>query len=402
MGSSNTPMDAHPRHGFSPLTPFDGSLTNATLVTAAIPRVAGLRYVVVPGIFTLVAGAGSVQLFLEGSNDAVNWVVCAQSGPTELFTTNGQEEILNSEGSGQADLEHFAYLRVRAAIVAGAPTFSLRVIVSGISRDSEKFLKTDTYVRSGATPTVQNGLTNVRPAGTRMVNAQLVASGVVLGGATSFDVVLQGSPDGGTTWFDIASASVTANGSQLLLADGERFVSLGSYSRFRTIVQDVGVAGALAAFSISVYTSLDSVDWIADSEGSGGSFDSNEVFIEAVFGPPSAEVADVITIGLQLYDAEGAVLLESRKVEFILYDTSDAGDLDLASTAVFNVLTSGTVIAGLATNRLVLTTTAGGQASVDVLDAAVETTYLTAVNPRANLGTPQYIAQASQATLVFA
>ena len=66
MGSSNTPMDAHPRHGFSPLTPFDGSLTNATLVTAAIPRVAGLRYVVVPGIFTLVAGAGSVQLFLEG------------------------------------------------------------------------------------------------------------------------------------------------------------------------------------------------------------------------------------------------------------------------------------------------------------------------------------------------
>ena len=267
MGSSNSPKDAHPRFGFTPRTLFDASLTNASLVSASLSRVEGLQFAVVPGIFTLSAGTGEVKLRLEGSNDGTNWFVCAESGPTELFDTNAQEEILNQLGSGQVDLEHFDRVRVRASIESGTPTFSLRVIVSGIARDSEKFLRSPSFTRLGLTPVLQNGTAFIRPAGTRLVNCEVVAAGVVLNGVTQFDVLLEGSPQGTTDWFTIGTASVTGNGAQLMSVDGERFFSLGSYSRFRVSIQDTGgAAGAATAFSIGVFISLDSADWTADDE----------------------------------------------------------------------------------------------------------------------------------------
>lgn len=403
MGSQNSPMDSHPRFGFTPRTIFNGVLTDASLVGPAVSRVQGLRFVVVPGTFSLTGGAGEVKLLLEGSNDGVNWFVCAETDLTDLFTTDGQVEILNSQGSGQVDLEHFAWVRVRASIESGAPTFSLQTAISGIARDSEKFLRENDFVRSGATPTLQTGTGYKRPEGTRLVNVQVTASGVVLAGAASFDVVLQGLPHQTGQWFDIATVEVTGDGSQLMDDDGERFFSLGSFSEFRIEVRDNGVAGGGAAFEISTFISLDSADWTADGdESSGTPFDPTEVFTQVNFGAPGAEAGDTISITMQLFDADGGVLNEVRKVECILYDTARAGDLDLAFNATFDALTAGSVISGLGTNRIVFRTDASGQATFDILDAAVETVYLTAVNSRSNRSVPMYIARAAEATLAFA
>lgn len=404
MGSNNTPQDAHPRFGFTEKRIVNEALTDLSLVGTMVERTAGLREVVALGVFTLTGGAGSVGFGLEGSNDGVNWFTLSQSGPTELFNTNGQVEILNQSGSGEVDLEHFRYIRVRAQVVAGAPVFSLQVIVTGIARDSEKFTRTESFgPRLGLIPGTQNSAMKPRPAGTLLTNAQINATGVVLGTLASFDVALQGSPDGGTTWVDIGIVSITADGSQLMAVGGETFFSLSQYAHVRVQVRDNGVPNAVTAFTdITLIYTLDNVDWVIDDGGAGGSaFDPSDVFIAVQLAPPGAEVADVIQISLQIYDADGAPLAAVRKLELILYDSSLSGDMDLALNAVFNAVAVGTGVIGLATNRLVLATDASGAATVDVLDVNVENVFITAVNPRGPQLIPQVIVQSNQQQLSF-
>jgi len=409
MGSTNTPADAHPRFGFTEKRIINEALTDASLVGTAVPRTAGLQYVVAMGTFALTAGTGEVQLLVEGSNDNSNWVTLGQTAPTENFTTNGQFQLLNVGGTGQVDLEHWAWIRTRAVIVAGTPTFTLTTIVTGIARDCDKFLRgsDDPFgPRLGATPTVQNSTTFKRPAGTLLANCQAVAVGVVLGGLTSFDVAVQGSPDGGTTWIDLATASITGDGAVTLLDDTSRFFSLSQYFNLRFQVLDNGVAGGTTAFtSITFYMSMDDCDWVIDGDASGaggGGLTPSDVFISVDFGTPGAEAANTIAIGGQIYDADGAPLTEARKIELIVYDTSQAGDADLAVNATFSAINTGVAVAGIATNRLVLTTNASGVFNVDVLDVAAESVYVTAVNPAGPNSTPQLIAAATQATLTFA
>lgn len=404
MGSNNTPQDAHPRFGFTEKRIINEALTDTSLTGTTVERTAGLREVVALGVFSLTAGAGSVGLRLEASNDGVNWFTLSQTSPTELFTADGQVQILNAAGSGQVDLQHFNYVRARASVVAGAPTFSLQVIVTGIARDCEKFTRSATWgPRAGATPTEQIAALFRRPAGTLLTNVQVNASGVVLGTLTSFDVVLQGTPDGGATWVDIGVAPVTADGSQLMAVDTETFFSLGSYANLRYLVRDNGAANGATAFeSIEVLGTLDSCDWVIDGDGQSGSpFDPSEVFISVGFGLPGAEAADKIPISLQVFDADGAPLAESRKIELLVYDTSNAGDLDLAFNATFDAVTAGTAVSGIGTNRLAVLTDGSGAATVEILDAAAETVYLTAVNNRGPLAVPQLLVQAAEAALVF-
>lgn len=395
------PFLLHPRFGFSQQQMIDVVLTDVSLTSALAARAAGTRFAVVVGVYTLTGGAGTVRLFLEGTLDGTNWFVLAQTSGALDLTGSGQV-VLNSQASSLVDLQRFESLRTRAAVVAGAPNFTLQTIVTGISRDAEAFVRTETFTRSGAVPTSQYGDSFPRPAGTLLANLQVDASGVVLGGVASFDLVLQGSPDDGTTWVTIGTAAVSGNGATLMSVNGESLFSLGEYANLRFGVVDNGVAGALSAFTITPYLGLDSSDWIVDGDGSGGSpFDPSEVFCIVEFGAPTAEVGNARTISGQILDADGVPIAEARKIELILYDTSNAGDIDLASNATFTAINVGVALAGLATNRLVLTTSAAGAFDVTVGDAAVETTYMTAVNNRGPSTTPQIIVEAAQVTLTF-
>ncbi len=406
----------HPRFGFTPKFLINAALTDTALTGSAVSRTEGIRFCLCAGLYTLSAGSGEVALILEGSNDdGANWFEIARTSPTELFDTDGQLVVLNDAGSGLVDLERFALVRARATVESGTPIFSLQVILTGIARDSEKFLRTRTFVQAaglGAAPLpVQNGPMLARPAGTLLVNCQVVASGVVLGTLTSFDGILQGRADNpagsqAATWIDIGEVTITASGAQMLEVDTERLFSLGAYPNFRFRIEGTGVTSAITAFeSIVFYLSLDSADWTSDDIGGGGSsgpFAPDEVFISAQFGPPGAEVGDTIDVAIQLFKADGSVLNEARPIECIVYDVTQAGDLELASNATFSAVAGGSAIAGVTTNRVLLTTDAAGAATLSVLDAAAETVFVTAVHPRAPITTPQLLAAAQEASLVFA
>ena len=57
-------------------------------------------------------------------------------------------------------------------------------------------------------------------------------------------------------------------------------------------------------------------------------------------------------------DSKRSPINEVHTLEVILYDTSTAGNLDLANNAAFSAINTGTAIAGLNTNRLLLQTDA--------------------------------------------
>lgn len=393
----------HPRFEFSEQRLINQILTQAALSGTTTTRVAGTRFAVAIGIFTLTGGAGTVRFLVEGTLDGTNWFTLASTTAATDFTGSGTV-ILNASSSGLIDLQRFQSIRTRAVIVAGAPVFTLQTIVTGIARDGEAFdLDDTTFTRAGAVPVSQTGDSIVRPSGTLLANCQITATGVVLGGVASFDVSLQGSPDGGTTWETLGTVAVSGNGSSLMAVNGETFFSLGAYMLFRFVVVDNGVAGALTAFTITTFLGIDSSDWTSelDSGSSGTPFDPSEVFVQVLFGAPTAEAANTRTVGFQVVDADGNPILEARRVELILYDTSNAGDVVLALNATFSAVTTGVAIAGVGTNRVIMTTDATGQGNVSVLDAAVETTFLTAVNPRGPQTTPQIIVAAAQVPLAF-
>jgi len=392
------PFLPHPRFGFSEQQMIDTLLSNATLASALTERVAGTRFAAMIGVFVLTGGAGIVRLFLEGSNDDVNWETISFVN----FVTTAKK-VVNSGGNSLVDMQRFKSIRTRAAITGGAPVFTLQTIVTAISRDAESFLLTETFGRSAALPISQYGALFPRPAGTLLATLQVVAAGVVLNGAASFNAVLQGSPDDGTTWVTIATAAVTGNGSELALASSESLFSLGQYANLRFGVEDDGVAGAAAAFSIELLLGIDSSDWIVDGDGTSGSaFDPNEVFCSVTFDVPTAEALNTRTVSFQIVDSDGVPIAEARKVELILYDTSNAGDADLANNATFSVVNTGAGITPVGTNRFVMTTDATGAGDVSVLDASAETVYLTAVNNRGPSTIPQVIVKSEQAILIFA
>lgn len=410
MGSSNSPLDSHPRYGFSETELINEALTDESLSGTSTLRVPGLLYAVVMGTFTLTSGSGVVQLLVEGTNDGTNWVTLGATSPTENFTTDAQFQLLNAVGTGQVSLQHWNRVRVRAVIVSGTPVFSLACRVAGIARDGEKFMRGQDlpFARSGATPTTQNSSVFNRPAGTMLANCQVVASGVVLDGLTGFYVRLQGSPeksDAPTVWVTIAESQITASGAVTLLdanTDAESFFSLSQYFRFRFQVVDNGSAGASTAFTaLTFYLTLDDSDWVIDGEGEGSSGIISDAFVSVQFASPAAEVGQTRNITGQIYGSDGAPLAEARKIELILYDTALAGDVDLSTNGTFTAVVAGTAVLGLTTNRLVLTTTATGAFTVTVTDASVETIYITAVNPQGPNTVPQVIMAAGQGTLSF-
>ena len=89
-------------------------------------------------------------------------------------------------------------------------------------------------------------------------------------------------------------------------------------------------------------------------------------------------------------------------VEFIVYDTTQAGDLDLALNGTFSAVGGGAAeIIGTTTNRVLVTTAADGSGTLSILDVAAETVYVTGVQPRAPLASRELVWQSDEATLTF-
>lgn len=405
---AQNPQVTNPRYGFTPKFIPQQQVTDAAPTGTAIARPAGLRQVLVfAATNDPFGGPGEVNLIIEGSNDGSGWVTVGQLTSTDYFTAQFQEKILSG---GSVDLQHWRFFRVRSAIVSGAPTYTITVLITGIARDCECFLRGDEEDlifanRLGATPLFEVTPAFRRPAGTLLTNLQVQATGVVLGGITSFIYRLQGSPDNGTTWVNIGSVDITADGTYTMTVDGDSFFSLGSYSLLRFAYFVNGGPGPTTAFTaLQAFMTLDSCDWVIDdaSSSSGGSL--GDAFIAVDFGAPGAEVGDTIAIAGQVFDTNGSPLLGVRKIELVLSDTSEAGDLDLANNAQFSAVNTGTAIAGIGTNRIVLDTDASGVFDVDVNDVAAETVYLSAVNPRGpvSLANPQIVAASAEADLTFA
>lgn len=408
MGAQN-PQISNPRFGFSPSRPIDETLTDGDPTSAAVLRPAGLQNAVVWGESSAVAG-GEVSLIIEASNDGATWVLLSETSPTQLFSGPFQRQILNEAASGLVDLEHWRWIRIRTAVASGAPTWTIRVLVSGIARDCEKFLRgsrSDEIFgpRLGLTPAVAFSDKFTRPAGTLFANCQVEATGVVLDGLTRFDAELQGSPDGGTSYVTLGTVQITSNGVQTMTIDSDRFFTLGAYYDLRFSVRDVGGAGANTAYDrIQFYLTLDSCDWVVDDDGAGpGGGGLGDAFISVDFGAPGAEVGDTRTLAGQIYDSSGSPLAAAKKIELIVYDSTQSGDLDLASNATFSAVNTGSAVDGVGTNRVVLTADASGAFEVDVNDVAVETVFVSAVNARGPvpLSSPQLLVASGEAELEF-
>lgn len=391
-----------PRMTFTEQRMVNAVLSNSSLVGSANLRAGGTRYCVAMGVFSLVSGSGSVRLYIEGSVDGSNWFSLSETSSADDFTSSGQV-ILNASGTGLVDLQRVVFVRARAEVISGTPVFSLLAIVTGIARAGEASVLEYSLSRLGATPDSQYVEDIPRPEGTWFSNVLVIASDITLDGATSFDAVLDGSPDGGTTWVRIASQSFNAVGSEYLEVDSSFLLALSEFYTLRFGVVEVGSGGALSSYDIEFLFATDSSDWLSSPDGGGsGGGGSAEGLCSVTFDAPSAEVSDEISIGFQILNEDGTPITSARKVEVILYDSTNSGDLDLANNAIFTGIVTGTIISGLNTNRLLVLTDASGQAEVTIEDLGSETVYITAVNASGPSSLPQIIVEAQQATLTFA
>jgi hypothetical protein len=400
--SASSCLQQHPRFGFTPASPYSGTLTNAALTGTSFVRPAGLVQVLVMGVFTTAAPVVTVDMILEGSNDNTNWTAIASLGVANYFTTTGTTKLLGGADTF-VDTARWYYLRVRAVQVAGG-AFSLSIAVAGIEGDSEAFDISDSLVRTGASKT---GTTRIRPAGTRYANAQIVASNVVLGGAGSFLVTLEVSSNNGTTWYPLTTVSVAGNGSSNMSVSGSTLLDLGPWGWFRFTTQDVGGVGT--SYTIVPYLSLDSIDWVSAS-GSGSSSGGGSVIglvqgmLIVQWGAPSAEVLDRRTTFFQVLDGSGAPVTQAMTLMILIYDTSGAGFCPggAAHAVVQAVADGATAVTALGSNQIVLTTSATGSGSVTVEDLASETTYMCASTPNGSCTIGQLVWKSDQVTLTYA
>jgi hypothetical protein len=395
---STSPIsNQHPEYGFNPTTPVTATLTQASLSGTSFQRIAGLYEAMVYVSCSAFAGGGSVNVLLEGSNDNANWEVISGLSPLEYITAAAQVRTLGG-GSDQVPLYRWAYLRVRAVVASGGPTFTLSYTFAGIAGDSEKFIWTGAVTLASGT-----GTAFLRPAGTKYYQVQLVATDVVLGGGTN-TTQLQGSADGGTTWVNLASYSITGNGAVLMLSnDGGTLIDVGPYARLRMVTAVAG--GAPTSITVTYYVTADSLDWIflPLAPSSGGVTPSlSDALLTVDLDTPSAEVLDVITVGLQVLDGNGDPCRRAVLLQAIVYDTSNAGTTDLATNATITAIAGGAIVSGTGTNRVSFTTSALGAATLSITDVAVETVYFCVTQLEGPLSTYQIVWKSEQAALVFA
>lgn len=377
------------------------TLTELALVGTSLEVPDGAVEVCVVGVLTVSAGTGSLRLIIEGSNDNVNWHTIAQSTTSELFTTNGDVRSLGEAAGSNVSIDRWKYVRTRIVEVTSAGfTYTMAISVTAILHDSERFLDTAAFTRTGANV---NSTMVTRRNGTRYLTAQVVCTAVVLGAASSIAVVLQGSPDGGTTWVDISDVtSVAGTGSQVMTQDAVNLMDLGQFQHWRLRTADVG--GVATSYAISVYVGSDSCDWFCAVPVGGFEVPVvlSDMLVSVVADAPTVEALDTRTVTLRLLSMDGNPLLRQVLLHLYLSDTSGAGNADLSTNGTFSVVNTGTGITPVGSNEIVVRTAADGTCDVSVLDAAAETIYLVATGDGLAQPLRTVICQSQQVTLTYA
>lgn len=369
-----------PSFGALPL--LDDDLTESNLTSDVFQRPGGLYEL---GVIVNVSAfsATTSSFILQGSADGTNYHQVA----TITVTATGTYSF----GDQGLPVPRFRYFRVQATVSGGAATFTADVVVNGIYQGTGFSLFNETLTVAGA---AVNGTTQSRPAGALLATVQAVVNRT----AGTLSLLLQGSTDG-TNWITLATeAGINLTTSVVFDEGGDDNVSLGGFTYFR-------VRGTTSDFtgSVVVYWAFDSndanrVDSVVDTNG----INTNTAFLKVAM-TAAAEVADERRITFTFTNFDGSALGTAINFLAVVSDTSLAGEVDLASNAVWDVAAvTGILRAGGGSNRIVGTTDATGVFVIDLQDAANETVYVSVLSGQVANTIPVIIAQNPELSVAFA
>lgn len=113
--------------------------------------------------------------------------------------------------------------------------------------------------------------------------------------------------------------------------------------------------------------------------------------------------ADNIDVTFTVTNLSGSPVTSPKRLQVFLYDTSGAGEEDLAMNATWTGVSVGSLISGAGTNRAVAQTNAVGVLTIRANDPAVETAYATATSSGipTNGAAPFVVARVGEGALVF-
>jgi len=378
------------------------TLTNPALNGTGVLRPGGLTKVCVVASGVAIAAGARMRVFIEGSNDNVNYNVISSSSEAEIIDTTAQVRALGEGLASVVDIGRWTWIRARVQDISGGGTWTVAIVVSGVRLPSQAYTTNEVVTRAAATT---NGVAFSRQGGARYAAVQVVVALLNLAGGTFVEARLQGSPDGGTTWITIANTPTTvptgaivADGSYLMSQDGSNTIDLGGFDTLRIQYFDDGIT----TYTNTTYVSTDSLDHLLGGADQMGMtvFDT---IVQVAHGLLSVEAADQRNLQLSLLNLSGEPVLQQRLLRLVLSDTQNSGPGDLATNAVFNGISAadGAIISGNGTNDCIVLTSVAGTVTPIILDAAVETVYILAVDG-GPLPTNMILANGGQTTVAFA
>lgn len=372
-----------PRYGWSPMTLFDNvSVSDVDLDTDPVRRPAGLTRVSVR-IRTFigdVGGAGEFTFILEGSNsgDGSNpddWYELSRLDRTDVFeapqvatsvikimgaSDPGIETppalFINLQGTGDVDVGRYQYLRLRAEVVSGAPTFIATVKVVGTAGDAERFARQISSVSVSGDPNEIVSDYIERPAGTRWLSASTLLNDVILDPpvASGFYTVIEAAideSDAQSGFFlpflpqaDAGVALTAAGDSVSYQFQGVPSVDMGAYNFFRVRVYNFPASPPtdLSSYRMTTTLSFDDNDWLQGDIGfTELSAEARETFLSVRWGEPEAQVGNTRDITGVFLDAAGGPLATanilaggiSARGVLVLSETPEGAQYSLHPTA---------------------------------------------------------------------
>lgn len=424
-----------PQYGWDARTLYDAVVvTDMDLVADGVARLPGLFEVAVRVVMDNVGGAGTVNVILEGSNtgDDANpneWFFIASLNDSDLFDVGGvfpSARILGLSplqgGSGNVNIGRFNYLRLRAEIVSGAPTFEIAMTMSGIAGDGQKLTKDITVISLSGDPNEQESAYIRRPEGTRWLTVTALLQQVILDpGPDGFNVNVQYALDeeaaiaGKFGTFSQSFVDLAAVGDATLIETGVGLPALdmGPYNYFRLQIRNAN--GALPT-DLSSYTILgtfafDTVDWQSGEIGvTQLATQIQRQSLQVVFDPDvyTDLAANPITVTGQFLDANGLPFttptFAPRRAIVVLSSTANGAQLTLHGAATASGSEAPSQGATPAV-QYVVQADDDGRFSIDVASGGVPTTvYVSLINyvDRPGATRKQYVLMNSEvATLNF-
>lgn len=319
-----------PRYGWELVTLYDAvQLTDLDLEGEAVRRPPGLSRASVIATVDLadVGGAGEYEVILEGSNTggaaAGEWYALAQLGAGTYFIAPqvaAQEvRILGGTppqvdtpaglgitifGNGDVSVGRYQYLRVRARVIMGTPTFTISVDMNGTAGDAERFARVLTATSaSGESNEVITGYIQ-RPPGTRWMTATSIASAIIVSPALAdgFWSVIEGAIDEADALagnFVALYPASSADAVFVAVGDSTSYQinnvpanDMGAYNFFRVHIYNFPAVPPdnLSSYTIETTLAFDDNDWLQGDIGFADlASQVREVFVSAIFGDPEAQ-----------------------------------------------------------------------------------------------------------------